>query len=170
MPNHDGYGLSNEAAHITVKGSLTCSRDRPILCCSAQEFDLSYAQNYAHVSHCVSNIEQHQWRMQYQLNFTFVNVNTKLELSLAMTTCYLYHFWSATYNSYYAGIMPNTFIYLLHVCSKLCWHNRLVPSMQLHIYSYTLAVVTSWWIAPENLVVTTAGWEWNSQKEISDFW
>ena len=28
--------------------------------------------------------------------------------------------------SYYAGIMLNAFIDLL--CSKLCWHNRLVPS------------------------------------------
>ena len=28
--------------------------------------------------------------------------------------------------SYYAGIMLNAFSDLL--CSKLCWHNRLVPS------------------------------------------
>ena len=30
------------------------------------------------------------------------------------------------YISYYAGIMLNAFSDLL--CSKLCWHNRLVPS------------------------------------------
>ena len=29
--------------------------------------------------------------------------------------------------SYYAGIMLNAFIVIL--CSKLCWHNRLVPSV-----------------------------------------
>ena len=31
--------------------------------------------------------------------------------------------------SYYAGIMLTAFIDLL--CSKLCWHNRLVPSTSL---------------------------------------
>ena len=43
--------------------------------------------------------------------------------------------------SYYAGIMPNAFSDLL--CSKLCWHNWLVPSHQIisniqHIQSWDL--------------------------------
>ena len=32
--------------------------------------------------------------------------------------------------SYYAGIMLNAFSDLL--CSKLCWHNRLVPNYHLN--------------------------------------
>ena len=34
--------------------------------------------------------------------------------------------------SYYACIMPNSFIYLLY--SKLCWHNWLFPSMYVSMY------------------------------------
>ena len=35
--------------------------------------------------------------------------------------------------SYYAGIMLNAFSDLL--CSKLCWHNRLVPTHDTYITS-----------------------------------
>ena len=36
--------------------------------------------------------------------------------------------------SYYAGIMLNAFSDLL--CSKLCWHNRLVPSSNPSNYGF----------------------------------
>ena len=33
--------------------------------------------------------------------------------------------------TYYAGIMPDAFLYLL--CSKLCWHNWLRPKLQTQV-------------------------------------
>ena len=43
--------------------------------------------------------------------------------------------------SYYAGIMLNAFSDLL--CSKLCWHNRLVPSIYIILYTSTVSYDTS---------------------------
>ena len=39
---------------------------------------------------------------------------------------YMIIFWPN--DPYYAGIMLDAFSYLL--CSKLCWHNRLVPTFE----------------------------------------
>ena len=50
--------------------------------------------------------------------------------------------------SYYAGIMLNAFSDLL--CSKLCWHNRLIPS-----YIATLRPQLNVWISyrPEPIML-----------------
>ena len=36
---------------------------------------------------------------------------------------------------YYAGIMLDAFSYLL--CSKICWHNRLVPTVGIYVVGNT---------------------------------
>ena len=40
---------------------------------------------------------------------------------------------------YYAGIMLNAFSHLL--CSKLCWHNRLVPNQQMVILTLHFLII-----------------------------
>ena len=43
--------------------------------------------------------------------------------------------------SHYAGIMLNAFIALL--CSKLCWHNRLVPTFRSYFASAEMSLAMS---------------------------
>ena len=62
--------------------------------------------------------------------------------SLAMTVQleYINHLLQFFKNiSYYAGIMLDAFSDLL--CSKLCWHNRLVPNWCTVIVGYQISMI-----------------------------
>ena len=88
-----------------------------------------YAQNYAQEELCL--VYFHYLRM-YKIcvnkSLLIADNLERLFISHTMTVQleYINHLLQFFKNiSYYAGIMLNAFSHLL--CSKLCWHNRLVP-------------------------------------------
>ena len=66
------------------------------------------------------------------------------------------------YLTYYAGIMLNAFRYLL--CSKLCQHNRRVPTLM-----YTTMIYLDLWKGADYYDKITCTWLPGDKKEIVHF-